>query len=115
MTNFSQRIMDEYEDEPEELEFFAESGLTESPEDYYFAISHEGGERSVVITPRKLFDEESIWSDSDATHFLLEAHLDGYADLMESVFETPEDLSDDEVRAELSSRGFIEHTALLQV
>jgi len=106
--------MDEYEDEPEELEFCVEQGLTENPADYYFALDQACGERSVVITPKLIFDSEGRWSDSGMIHFLLEPHLDGYMDLMESVFETPEELTDAEVRAELASRGFVENVELLQ-
>ena len=114
MTDFSKRIMDEFEDDPEELEALVEQGLTENPSDYYFVLDQACGERSVVITPKRVFDEEGHWSDSGFIQFLLEPHLGGYSDLMESVFETPEDLTDDEVRDELISRGFEENVELLQ-
>ena len=95
--------------EPYELEQFAEEGLTDRPQDYYFAISG----LVVIITPKLLWDRDRVWSDSGSIWSILENHLTGYHDLMEATFEYPEGMTIAQVQADLTNRGFVENPELL--
>lgn len=110
-----ENLLDELE--PEDLEHFEEEGLTDLPEDYYFAIDPDiNGDMDapfVVITPRKIWDNERRMSDSGWIPGILEDHLDGYYELLEATFELPEGKTEAEVRADLTDKGFVENTDLL--
>jgi len=112
--------MESFVDELEagDLAQFKEEGLTDNPEDYYFAIdpdiNGDIGDLAVIITPRKLYDTEERWSDCSYIGALLEDSLHGYYDVTEATF-SPEDetLSEDQIREDLIGRGFVEHVAIL--
>ena len=104
--------------EPEDRQHFRESGLTDRPEDYYFAIDRSGnediiGEFSIIITPKKLWDTEHCWSDSGWIPAILEKHLTGYYELMEATFEAPQSLTTGQARADLIARGFVENNEIV--
>ena len=104
--------------EPEDLELFKEDGLTDRPQDYYFAIdtrySNEiVGDASIIITPKLLWDTEKCWSDSGWLPAILEKHLNGYFDLMEATFEMPVGMTISQVRTDLTTRGFVENPSIL--
>ena len=103
--------------EPYELEQFAEEGLTDRPQDYYFAIEQDVSNLIanfvVIITPKLLWDRDRVWSDSGSIWSILENHLGGYHDLMEATFEYPEGMTIAQVQADLTNRGFVENPGLL--
>ena len=108
--------------ELEDLERFQEEGITANPHDYYFAIEKNHAsygdvefELQVIITPKKLWDEEGCWSDSGYTIPILkdQGHLDGYYDLMESIAEPPCDWDEGQIRNDLLSKGFVENKNLI--
>jgi len=101
-----------------DIDQFIEDGLTTDPTDYYFAIEENADsyiDRSVFVCPKRLWDREHYASDSGWIAGLLEKSLDPerYCELMEATFETPQDLSTAQVRAELTTLGFEENRAIL--
>ena len=101
--------------EQDDLDQFAEEGITTNPGDYYFSVAHYELCTEVVFVPKKLYDAQGLWSDSGyLIPILREAgHLKGYGELMEATVEPDdENMPEHAIRAELSARGFTENKQL---
>ena len=114
-------VFDINEIEEEELEFFAEAGVTFSPSDYYFKMWIAPEPDYILpfcatITPKKFFDANGYHYDGHVTQEaggLLALHPEYGEEAEGSVSPFDQNMTAAEMEADLIKRGFIHNPGLL--